>query len=159
VFPIEHPKELYTILVFSAAIAASFNNILKEKYSIQIGLNKNENQKGFTLIELMIVIAIIGILTAIAIPQFTEYRKKGYNAQATADAKNFYTLCLANATGDADLTYDKDNLPDGYGGATLISGSFTYTAATRAISCDAAFKHPQGTLTYTLDADGNISQS
>lgn len=49
------------------------------------------NQKGFTLIELMIVIAIIGILAAIAIPQFAEYRKKSYKATMEADAKNLMT--------------------------------------------------------------------
>jgi type IV pilus assembly protein PilA len=54
-----------------------------------------KNKSGFTLIELMIVIAIIGILTAIAIPQFTLYKKKGHNAAARADAKNAYTAAQA----------------------------------------------------------------
>ncbi len=54
-------------------------------------LKKTRNQKGFTLIELMIVIAIIGILAAIAIPQFTTYRAKSFNTAAVSDLRNLKT--------------------------------------------------------------------
>ena len=48
-------------------------------------------KSGFTLIELMIVVAIIGILAAIAIPQFAQYRIRAFNAQAVSILKTVQT--------------------------------------------------------------------
>ena len=50
------------------------------------------NERAFTLIELLIVIGILGVLAAIAIPQFSSYRTRSYNSSAQADLRNAITV-------------------------------------------------------------------
>ena len=65
------------------------------------------DHRGFTLIELMIVVAIIGILASIAVPQFAKYRSNAFNSSAISDLRNIGTAEEAYYVGN--LTYV--NLP------------------------------------------------
>ena len=77
------------------------------------------NKEGFTLIELMIVIAIIGILAAIAIPNFIAYRNKAYCSAAENDGH-----AIAAALADYYAIPGNNTVPDVAGlGVTVSDGN------------------------------------
>jgi prepilin-type N-terminal cleavage/methylation domain-containing protein len=97
---------------------------------------RGNNQKGFTLIELMIVIAIIGILAAIAIPNFIAYRDKAFCGYTETDAQNILAA-LASYFSEPDHTQTPDiqdledtedlTLNNNQANMALVSGSSTGT--------------------------------
>jgi type IV pilus assembly protein PilA len=61
----------------------------------EIILDRIYNRVGFTFVELLITIALLGVLAAISMTQFAAYRQKGYNSAAVSDLKNVKTLLEA----------------------------------------------------------------
>lgn len=114
-------------------------------------MNITLKQHGFTLIEIMVVVAIIGILSAIAIPSYTNYVKRGKAAEATstlADLRVKMEQCFQD---NRDYTACAANCAPTTGAKFFTYSCTTQTATTYTISAAGNAAENMGGFAYTVD--------
>ncbi len=131
-------------------------------------VNSFKRNSGFTLIELMIVVVIIGILTSLAIPRFTGASTRAKQSEARLILKQIYTMQhsyhqISSFYGDAGVVASAGGVFPQIGVEIMVGARYTFVmvAAANSFTCTAT-SNLDGDPTvdvWTIDQDGTLSNA
>ena len=121
-------------------------------------LDRKKNANGFSFLELLIIIIIIGILAAIATPQLKHYKQLRYDRESKDNLEKLYQACEKFWVDDINTQCSIDIAKETTNGYIQSSNVVMTIPLGRGTKTDfqAMAKHSSSDKTYTIDEKGNI---
>ncbi len=155
----------YGLLIYSCGTLKSngYQNCSERAKLIQKKLKranfiqtKPSNQHGFTLIEILIVVAIIGLLASISVPYYGQYKQRAYDVYSKANLKSLWLTCNLywqdNPNGTCNIAAVTNPT---YGFSTAVD--ITLTGQGTKTSFSGTASHKDSPTTFTISSSGNFS--